>query len=94
MSETAIVRTVVVTDPAGLHLRTAVAIADVVRRSKATVTLTKDEQRVSATDVLQIATMVVEQGNAVTLEAIGPDAAAVLDALEPLLAGSFGDEPP
>ena len=27
-----------------------------------------------------------------TLEAVGPDAAAVLDALEPLFAGQFGDE--
>jgi phosphocarrier protein HPr len=92
MSETAITRSVVVTDPAGVHLRTAVAIADVARRSKARVTLTKDDQQASATDVLQIAAMTVERGQTVTLAAVGADAAAALDAIEPLLAGSFGDE--
>ena len=34
MSEPAITRTVVVTDPAGIHARTAVALAEVVRRGK------------------------------------------------------------
>ena len=92
MSETPITRTVVVTDPAGVHARTAVAIADVVRRSQSRVTLTKDERAVGGTDVLQILTMVAEQGTSVRLEADGPDAADVLDALEPLFAGRFGDE--
>ena len=92
MSETPITRTVVVTDPAGVHARTAVAIADVVRRSQSRVTLTKDERAVGGTDVLQILTMVAEQGTSVRLEAEGPDAADVLDALEPLFAGRFGDE--
>ena len=92
MSDTALTRTVVVTDPAGVHARTAVAIADVVRRANVTVTVIKDERRVSGTDVLQILTMLAEQGESVTFEAEGPDAAAVLDALEPLLAGCFGDE--
>lgn len=92
MSDTFATRTVVVTDPSGVHARTAVAIADVVRRGKAVVTLIKDERRVAATDVLQILTMVAGPGERVNIEAKGPDAVAVVDALEPLFAGSFGDE--
>ena len=92
MPDTKVTRTVVVTDPAGVHARTAVAIADTVRRSKSQVTLTKDQQPVAGTEVLQILTMVAHQGEAVTLEAVGPDAEAVLDRLEPLFAGRFGDE--
>ncbi len=92
MSETPLTRTVVVTDPAGVHARTAVAIAEVVRRSQSQVRLIRDERPVGGTDVLQILTMVAEQGTSVRLEAVGPDAAAVLDALEPLFAGRFGDE--
>ena len=92
MSETRVTRTVVVTDPAGVHARTAVAIADAVRRGKSQVTLIKDEQPVAGTDVLQILTLVADQGETVTLEAVGPDAEAVLAALEPLFAGRFGDE--
>lgn len=91
MSETKATRTVVVTDPSGVHARTAVAIAETVRRGKSQVTLIKDRRPVAGTDVLQIMTMVADQGETVTLEAIGPDADAVLSALEPLFAGRFGD---
>ena len=58
MSELPATRTVVVTDPAGVHARTAVAIAEVVRRGQSEVRLIKDEQPVNGTDVLQILTMV------------------------------------
>ncbi len=92
MSETAITRTVVVTDPAGVHARTAVAIAEAVRRGRATVTLIKEGQRVAGTEVLQILTLVAEPGESLQIEAAGPDAAAVVDAIELLLAGQFGDE--
>ena len=43
MSETRVTRTIVVTDPAGVHARTAVAIAETVRRGKSRVTLIKDQ---------------------------------------------------
>ena len=59
---------------------------------KSRVTLVKDEQPVAGTDVLQILTHGGRAGETVTLEAVGPDAEAVLDALEPLFAGQFGDE--
>jgi phosphotransferase system HPr (HPr) family protein len=92
MSENIVRRTLVVTDPAGVHARTAVAIAEVARRGPAAVTLIKDGQRVSATDVLQIMTMVAAQGDQIEIEAAGDDAAAAIDALEPLFGGQFGDE--
>jgi phosphotransferase system HPr (HPr) family protein len=92
MSETRAIRTVVVTDPSGVHARTAVAIAEAVRRSRSKVTLVKDRRPVSGTDVLQILTMVAHQGDTVTLEAVGPDADAALSALEPLFAGRFGED--
>lgn len=92
MSESNATRTVVVSDPAGVHARTAVAIAQVVRRWNTPVTLIKDNRRVTATDVLQIMTMAAAEGSSVEIEAAGPDAVAILDALEPLFAGRFGDE--
>jgi len=92
MSETKLTRNVVVTDPSGVHARTAVAIAETVRRGKSRVTLVKGGRPVQGTDVLQIMTMVADQGEIVTLEAVGPDAEDVLIALEPLFAGRFGGE--
>ena len=91
MSDLTVTRTVVVTDPVGLHARTAVGIAEIVRRSQSSVTLIKDERRASGTDVLQMLSLYVPRGQSVRLEADGPDAAAVLDALESVFAGQFGD---
>ncbi|MCE5303854.1 MAG: HPr family phosphocarrier protein [Planctomycetaceae bacterium] len=91
MSEPSVTRTVVVTDPSGVHARTAVAIAEAVRRGQSRVTLVKNGRPVAGTDVLQILTMVAGQGETVTIEAEGPDAEMVVAGLEPLFAGRFGD---
>jgi phosphotransferase system HPr (HPr) family protein len=92
MSDATATRTVVVTDPSGVHARTAVAISEVVRRGNSRVTLLKSGREVSGTDVLQIMTLVAAQGEEVTIEAVGEDAETVLDAMEPLFAGQFGDQ--
>jgi phosphocarrier protein len=87
-----ITRRLAVTDPAGVHLRSALAIIQTVGRGKSRVTIAKGEQRVEATEMWQIMGLVAQQGDELTVAAEGPDAAAVLDALEPLFAGQFGDE--
>ena len=92
MPDQKLARTMVVTDPTGLHARTAVGIAEVVRRSQSTVTLIKDDRRALGTEVLQMLSLVVYPGESVVVEAAGPDAAAVLDALEPIVAGDFDDQ--
>ena len=92
MSELLATRSVVVTNPEGVHARVAVAIAEAVRPGNSQVTLLKGQQRVEATDVLQIMTLAAAPGERVEIEAVGPDAVAVLDSLEPLFAGQFGDE--
>ena len=92
MPDLKLVRTMVVTDPIGLHARTAVGVADVVRRSQSTVTLMKDDRRASGTEVLQMLSLVVYPGESVVVQAVGPDAAAVLDALAPIMAGDFDDQ--
>ena len=55
-------------------------------------TIAKGEQQVEATDIWQIMGLVAQPGERLTVTATGPDAVAVLDALEPLFAGQFGDE--
>ena len=92
MSESLATRSVVVTDPAGVHLRSALAIIQTVGRGKSNVTIAKGEQRVEATEIWQIMGLVAQQGDELTVVATGPDAVAVLDSLEPLFAGQFGDE--
>ncbi len=91
MSET-VRRTLIVTDPTGLHVRTALAIANIAGHCQSRISLFKDDRRVEATDVLQIMSMTVQSGEPVDLEVVGPDASAVFERIEPLLAGKFGNE--
>jgi phosphotransferase system HPr (HPr) family protein len=86
MSDEKAARIVIVTDPAGVHARTAVAIAQVVRKSKSKVTLSNDYHKADGTDVLHILSLVAHCGSKVLVEASGPDAQDVLDAVEPLFA--------
>jgi phosphotransferase system HPr (HPr) family protein len=86
MTDEKATRSVVVTDPAGVHARTAVAIANVVRKFRSKVTLNSDYQQADGTDVLQILSMAALCGSRVLVEAVGPDAQEVLEAIEPLFA--------
>jgi phosphocarrier protein HPr len=91
MSES-ITRNVVVTDPAGVHLRSALVIVQTVQRGQSRVTIAKGGEPVEATEIWQIMGLLAQQGERLRVTATGPDATAVLDALEPLFAGQFGDE--
>ncbi len=68
-------------------MRTASAISAIVRRSKSRVEIISQFHRASGTDVLDMLALAAQKGASVTLEATGPDASEVLDALEPLFTG-------
>jgi phosphocarrier protein HPr len=87
MSHHPLQRSVVITDPIGIHTRVAVAVAEIVRRSQSKVRLWIDPSyRVEGTEVIQILGLAAPSGATVHLDATGPDAEAVLDALEPVFA--------
>ena len=86
MSDLKATRSVVVTDPAGVHARTAVAIAKVVRKCNSKVVLSNDYYSADGTDVLQILSLAAPCGSTVQVEATGPDAEQVINAIEPLFA--------
>jgi phosphotransferase system HPr (HPr) family protein len=83
-------RTVVVSNPTGLHARPSVAIAATVKKYQATVEIRRGNQTVNAGDVLQLLTLGAPQGTELVLMAKGPDAEEVLTALESLFADGFG----
>jgi phosphotransferase system HPr (HPr) family protein len=87
MSDRSLQRTVVVTDPIGVHTRVAVAVAEIVRRSHSRVMLWVDPAyRVEGTEVIRILSLGAPCGSKIHLEATGPDAESVLEALEPVFA--------
>ena len=89
-SENAATRTVVVSHPNGLCLRGASAICKLTDVFDAKIEIVKDEQRVEASDALQVVLLAAECGSHVTLEATGPGAEEAVDALATLFAKNFG----
>jgi phosphocarrier protein len=72
MSANTACRTVVMSHPTGLCLRGASAISQLARRFRSKVEIVKDDQRVNATDVLQVVSLGAACGAQLVLEATGP----------------------
>jgi len=81
-----------VANRAGLHARAALMVLNLVRQFPAKVEIVMDRQRASAVDMLQMMALGAAQGQEVTLEATGPKAEQVLEALEALFAAKFHEE--
>ena len=89
MSQNTATRLVSITNSEGLHLRAARSVADTVRRFESQVCLIKDGERVEATEVLQMLSLGVAEGEQLSLEAAGRDAEQVIEALAELFAENF-----
>ena len=70
----------------------SIEVLDIAVPPQAQVDLIKGQQKVDATNVLQMATLCAGLNDTLLLEASGDDAAAVLDALARLFANSFDYE--
>jgi phosphocarrier protein HPr len=80
-------RTVLVTNPQGLHLRACAEIVKTVERYRARVTVRKGEQAENAASVLGLLSLAAECGTKLALFATGPEAEEALQAICEL----FGD---
>ncbi len=87
MSENTVTRTVVVTDPIGVHVRTASAIQAIARRSQSKVSVISEYHRANAADIFDLLALAAPCGSKVTLEVSGPDAEQVIESLEPVFTG-------
>lgn len=87
MSEQTATRSLVVTDPSGVHVRTATAIQAVARRSKSKITVASAYHKAKGTDIWDLLALAAPKGSTIKLEAVGPDALETLDALEPIFTG-------
>jgi phosphotransferase system HPr (HPr) family protein len=87
MSEQKVTRNVVVTDPSGVHVRTASALLAISRRFRSEITVSSKHHKAKASSMLDMLALAAPRGSTITLEADGPDAEEVLDALEPIFTG-------
>jgi phosphotransferase system HPr (HPr) family protein len=85
-------RDVEVTNAHGLHLRAAQKFVRLAYQFRADVRVACDGRTVSGRSMLDLMTLAAPRGSRLELEADGPDAAAILDALADLIGRGF-DEP-
>jgi phosphocarrier protein len=84
-------RTVVVTNPQGLHARPADLFVKLASRYESTIEVIKDGERVDGKSILAILTLAAVQGTNLRIEANGPDAEAALQALTELIVRDFDE---
>ncbi|HXT59632.1 MAG TPA: HPr family phosphocarrier protein [Pirellulales bacterium] len=91
MSEPKLTRTVIVTNPQGLHARPADLFVRLATRFAAKVEVVKDHERVDGKSILAIMTLAATEGTRLSIEADGPDAQQALDALSALVEQDFAE---
>ena len=84
-------RSVVVTNPQGLHARPADMFVKLANQFNAKVEVIKDDacERIDGKSILEVLTLAALEGTRLVLEATGPDAEEAIDALVKLVENDF-----
>lgn len=88
MSET---RRLEICNAKGLHARASAKFVETAERFDARAVVSKDGQSVSADSIMGLLMLAASKGTAIEVSAEGPEAAALLDALQALVAERFGE---
>lgn len=85
-------KTIVVTNPLGIHARPATLLVQSAARFEADIFLSKgDIHRINGKSIMGVMMLAAEQGAEILIEADGGDAEAAVDTVAELLASSFED---
>lgn len=90
--EGALVREITIVNERGLHARAAARLVQTVERFDAEVTVTRCGETVGGTSIMGILMLAAGPGSSIRVTARGPEAAAVLEAIETLCSSHFGEE--
>jgi phosphocarrier protein len=85
-------RVVEIINKRGLHARASAKFVKTATAFDAEVRVTKDGQTVDARSIMGLMMLAAAPGCSIEIEAEGPEAERVLDALEALVAGRFEEE--
>ncbi|UHD14358.1 phosphoenolpyruvate--protein phosphotransferase [Thiocapsa bogorovii] len=85
-------RAILIPNATGLHARPAAVLANLAKRFKSRVLLTRGDDQANAKSVVSIMGLEIAQNDKVVIVATGPDADAAIDAIAPQLAAGLGDE--
>ncbi|MBO0661669.1 HPr family phosphocarrier protein [Jiella sp. MQZ9-1] len=76
----------------GLHARASARFVETVEDYDSEVTIVRDGMSVGGLSIMGLLMLAASQGTTIEVSATGPDAVAVLDALEALIANRFGED--
>ena len=85
-------RDVIVENRAGVHMRPSTMITQTCCKFKSDIFIINNEAKINARSVIGIMSMGALYGTKLTLEAIGDDEDAALDALESLFVSKFAED--
>jgi phosphocarrier protein HPr len=88
----AIVRVLEIVNKKGLHARASAKFVQTVERFDASVRVTRGPESVGGTSIMGLMMLGAATGTQISVEATGQEAAAVVDALDKLVASGFGEE--
>ena len=89
MESSVVERSVVVTNPQGLHARPADMVARLAMKFDSKIEVIRDSHRIDAKSILNILTLGAAQGTELIIQAQGPDAEEAVDAIERLVSSDF-----
>ena len=83
---------VIVVNALGIHARAAAKLSKLAQTASSNVWVTRDGQTVDASSILDILTLACAQGTTITLEIDDPADKGVLNKIEQMVAGGFGED--
>jgi len=87
----AVVRTLVICNKKGLHARASAKFVQTVEKFDAEVRVKRNGDTVGGTSTMGLMMLAAAPGTSITIEAIGPQAADVVEALALLINSRFGE---
>lgn len=91
MSET-VQRTLKIINEKGLHARASAKLVEVVEGFDAQADVSRDGMNALGDSIMGLLMLAASKGTSIEVQTTGPDAAALADALEALVADRFGEE--
>ncbi|WP_124110726.1 HPr family phosphocarrier protein [Palleronia sp. THAF1] len=86
------VRKLEIVNEKGLHARASAKLVEVVEAHDARADVRHDGQSASGDSIMGLLMLAAHRGTTIEIETTGPDADALADALETLVAGRFGED--
>lgn len=86
-----ITRDFIINNSLGLHARPSAQLTQTAGRFEADIHIARNGRRVNAKSIMGVMMLAAGQGSVVTVDAVGADAQAAVEAIGQLIASGFGE---